>query len=129
MSMPKIPDLNPDVNLEIKDTIGMLLSSIALEEIGLSHIINAEAEKIQFVLGTLEKNNNDKSKPYKLDDILKINKSVNRTLNGVLQNQLLLQMKLQDTIDLYDRYLSAEEVNGCNAEYLGGGEYDEKCKY
>ncbi|MGL5379891.1 MAG: hypothetical protein ACRDBA_08205, partial [Clostridium sp.] len=54
MSMPNIPNINPEVNLEIKDTISMLLSSIALEEIGLSHIINAEAEKIQYAVGTLD---------------------------------------------------------------------------
>lgn len=122
MSMPNIPDMNPEINVELKDTISMLLSSIALEEIGLSHIINAEAEKIQFVVGTLEADNNEKSKRYNIDDILKVNKSVDRTLKGVLQNQLLLQMKLQDTIDLYDRYLSVEEGKGCQAQYLGEGE-------
>lgn len=122
MSMPKIPDINPEINLELKDTISMLLSSIALEEMGLSHIINAEAEKIQYVLGTLETKHCDEVKRYSLDDILRVNKSVDRTLKGVLQNQLLLQMKLQDTMDLYDKYLSVEENSFCQAQYLGNGE-------
>lgn len=128
MSMPNIPNINPEVNLEIKDTISMLLSSIALEEIGLSHIINAEAEKIQYAVGTLDNSYCNTQRSYPLEDILKVNKSVDRTLRGVLQNQLMLQMKLQDTIDLYEKYLVNENSNtnsdSCIAEYINGKERD-----
>lgn len=54
MSTPNIPDICPDICLCFEDVIKLLLSSIALEELGLAHIINAEGEKIQSFLGTLE---------------------------------------------------------------------------
>lgn len=48
MSLPNIPNITPKISLERCDTINLLLSSIALEEIGLSHILNAEGEKLQY---------------------------------------------------------------------------------
>lgn len=48
MSMPEFPTPNPDMTSE--QALTMILSSIALEEVALSHIINAEGEKIQHVL-------------------------------------------------------------------------------
>jgi hypothetical protein len=47
MSMPNIPDITPDIDLKREDVINLLLTSIALEEIGISHILNAEGEKLQ----------------------------------------------------------------------------------
>lgn len=111
MSMPNIPDINPVVNLDIEGSVNMLLSSIALEEISLSHIINAEAEKIQYVLGTLDTKHSLKCKEYSLDDLLKVNRSIDRTLTGVLKNQIMLHTKLEDTIDLYERFSGKEIYN------------------
>lgn len=100
MSMPTIPDINPVIGIDVDDSINMLISSIALEEIGLSHIINAEAEKIQYVLGTLETSHRNINQ-HCLDDVLKVNRSIDRTLRDVLKNQMILHMKFEDTIDFY----------------------------
>lgn len=58
MSMPKIPDINPDINVDINikrsNAINFIIASIAMEDLALAHILNAEGEKLQFVLGTLE---------------------------------------------------------------------------
>ncbi len=114
MSMPNIPDITPKVEIDIEDTVSMLLSSIALEEIGLSHIINAEAEKVQFVLGTLHKSSEKQQfKARNINDILMVNRSVDKTLRGVLKNQMLLQMKLEDTLELYDKLLSNNDGISC----------------
>lgn len=51
MSQPTIPTISPPISRE--DAINLLLTSIAMEELGLSHIINAEGEKLQFVMGTI----------------------------------------------------------------------------
>lgn len=90
MGMPKVPDITPKIKLKRREAVNLLLTSIALEELGLAHILNAEGEKIQEVI---------KCKPS-LDDLLKVNKSVERTLRGVIKQEMLLQFKLEDTLDL-----------------------------
>lgn len=45
MSQPNFPDLSP---ISRDDAISLILSSIAMEELDLSYIINLEGEKIQF---------------------------------------------------------------------------------
>ena len=54
MTFPNIPDVKPDMTLSAEAATNLILSSIAFEELGLAHIINSEAEKIQYVLGTLQ---------------------------------------------------------------------------
>ncbi|PGV66902.1 hypothetical protein, partial [Bacillus cereus] len=68
--------------------------SYALEELGLAHIINAEAEKIQYALGTLS----GLSPAATLDEILAVNESVNKTIQSALKTQMLLQTKLDSVI-------------------------------
>ncbi|MCR8845355.1 hypothetical protein NQ117_16865 [Paenibacillus sp. SC116] len=94
MSMPTIPDIKPEIVLSRHEVINLLLTSIALEEIGLSHIINAESESIQALL---------KDSCVSLDDALKINHSVERMMRSVIQSQMLLQIKLDDIISLDNR--------------------------
>ncbi len=45
MSMPSFPKNDPAIQRE--DAVNQILSSIAMEELGLSHILNAEGEKLQ----------------------------------------------------------------------------------
>ena len=47
MSMPQIPDINPSIHLKREDVVTLLLASVALEEMSLSHILNAEGEKLR----------------------------------------------------------------------------------
>lgn len=99
MSLPKIPDMNPQVSVARDDAINLLLFSIGMEEIGLSHIINAEGEKIQYVLGTLTDGDGNPIAPppdVTVDSVLQVNAAVSDSLKDVLRNQLLLQLKLED---------------------------------
>jgi hypothetical protein len=103
MTFPNIPDnINPIEDLDREQVALLLLASIAFEELGLAHIINAEAEKLQFALGTL---NDDKDHDHKhpivkdLDDLLDINRSVERVLQTVIKKEIILQFKLEDVID------------------------------
>lgn len=102
MSLPNIPNITPIITLTRQDSITLLLSSIALEEIALSHILNAEGEKIQRLL---------QNEAVTLDDMLQVNRSVERTLRNIIKNQMLLQMKLEDVLDLENR-TSREENEG-----------------
>ena len=103
MSLPKIPDMNPTVGITKTDALNLLITSIAMEEIGLSHIINAEGEKIQYMLGTLVDADGNKIDgpvtPATAEEVLAVNASVNGTLKNVLRNQLLLQLKLEDAME------------------------------
>ncbi|WP_270170784.1 hypothetical protein [Paenibacillus sp. SYP-B4298] len=94
MSMPNVPDITPEIVLKRPEVINLLLTSIALEEIGLSHIINAEAEKLQRFIQEHE---------FSLDDALRMNDSVDRMLRNVVKNQILLHFKLEDVIRLEER--------------------------
>ena len=99
MSLPKIPDMNPNVTVDKNDAINLLLFSIGMEEIGLSHIINSEGEKIQYVLGTLVDGDGNPIAPpagVTINNVLDINKSVSNSLKDVLRNQLMLELKLED---------------------------------
>ena len=41
MSFPNIPDVDASVDISTEDSVNLLLASIAFEELGLAHIINA----------------------------------------------------------------------------------------
>jgi hypothetical protein len=97
MSYPNIPDINPIEGLDREQVALLLLASIALEELSLAHIMNAEAEKLQYALGTLLPN--QMSIVTDLDDLLDINRSVERTLRTVIKKEMLLQFKLEDVLD------------------------------
>ncbi len=99
MSFPNIPEVDASINIILEDSVNLLLASIAFEELGLAHIINAEAEKIQYVLGTLE-DQEPPATPPTIDDLLEINRSVDLTLRNVIKNQILLQFKLEDTLSI-----------------------------
>ena len=86
MSLPNIPDIKPIMNLKRHDIINLMLASIALEEIALSHITNAEGEKIQEAL---------KCRPT-IDEMLAVNESVNKTLESIIIKEMLLHSQLQE---------------------------------
>jgi hypothetical protein len=66
-----------------------------MEELSLSHIFNAEGEKIQYVLGTL---NGQAGPGATIDDILAVNKSVQNMLSTALQYQLFMTKKMDDAL-------------------------------
>jgi len=78
-----------------EDTINQIISSIAMEELGISHIINAEGEKLQYVLGTIP----GLSGPgATIEDVLKVNESVRGVLQSATESQSLLRNKLQNVL-------------------------------
>ncbi|MEG1862719.1 MAG: hypothetical protein RR198_03840 [Oscillospiraceae bacterium] len=80
MSMPVIVPGTVTRDQSISD----IIQSVALEQTGLSHILNAEGEKIQAVVahGTI-------------DQMLAVNKSVQEMLGAVSRLEMVLQMKLE----------------------------------
>jgi len=95
MSMPTFPDHTntPDR----KEVINQIISSIAMEELALSHILNAEGEKLQYVLGTLP--GSDGLNPS-IDDIVKVNDSIKDLIEAVTFSQMFLRAKFKDALSM-----------------------------
>jgi len=90
LSAPTIPAVQ---HISLENAIAAGIVSVALEEIALAHIINAEGEKIQKVSSILDCPG----------DIIEFQKSVSRVLQTVLKSQMLLQFKLENL----EEFLSA----------------------
>ncbi len=90
MGMPEIPDIRPKIDIDKEDVINLLLISIALEELSLAHIVNAEAEKIQKVIEDCSS----------LKELMEIDEAVGRILKDVIKKEMLLQFKFENILDL-----------------------------
>ena len=78
------------------EALTMIIASIAMEELALSHIVNAEGEKLQYVLGTLP----GSCKPCaSTQEILAVNQSAAALLDTVMQSQMLLKGKLEKALE------------------------------
>ncbi|GBF75354.1 putative collagen-like protein, partial [Paenibacillus sp. 598K] len=97
MSYPNIPNISPTVILTRDDVVNLLFSSIAMEELGLAHIINAEGEKIQYALGTLA---GVTGPGATLADILQVNQSAQAMLDTVFRQEMMLDSKLKTASNL-----------------------------
>jgi hypothetical protein len=92
MSEPQIPQ----IDLDREQVVNLLLASIAMEELGLAHLINAEAEKVQFALETLA--NAPLQASLTLNQLTELNESVIRFLNSVTNKEVVLSIKLSETL-------------------------------
>lgn len=99
MSFPNIPDVDAAITIPQGGTISLLLASVAFEELGLAHIINAEAEKLQYVLGTIDGQAPPETPPT-MAELLLTNCSVNETLRNVIKKEILLEFTLEDILKI-----------------------------
>lgn len=94
MSMPSFPPCG--ANMTKDEALTMIVASIAMEELALSHIVNAEGEKLQYILGTLPGGNKTCASTQ---EVLEVNQSVNKLLDTVMQSQMLLKGKLERALE------------------------------
>ena len=87
MSLPKFP--KPESILTREKAIDAILTSIAMEEAALSHVITAESEKINFVIEHARCQN------ICIDKILEVNKSAASLLEQVNDMQIILKNKMR----------------------------------
>ena len=99
MSEPQIPERTQE------EALTDLLVSIALEETGLAHIINAEGEKIQTVAELLA--NQDISP----EEAIEQQEAISKGLREPIKQQILLQFKLEDVLDFKEELEINNEVN------------------
>ena len=95
MSMPQFPKLD----LTIEQSINSILTSIAMEEAALSHILNAEGEKIQYVLAHCADFN----------EVIKTNESVKALVDSISDLQLTLKSKMRLALS----YLPKDKTGRC----------------
>lgn len=70
-----------------------ILESIALEETGLAHILNAEGEKIQAIVKLLE------AREVTPREVIEFQKSVGKIIERTIKMQMLLEFKLETTVE------------------------------
>jgi hypothetical protein len=89
MSMPEFPKLD---HLTQEQALNSILTSIAMEEAALSHILNAEGEKIQYILS---------QKSVDVQKVIEVNESVASLLDRVIDLQIILKSKMRMTKEFY----------------------------
>lgn len=94
MGMPNVPDIKPEIRIDKKDVLNLLLLSIAFEELGLAHIINGEGEKLQYGL----------KYACRLNDLYELDESVNNVLKTILKKEMLLQFKFEEIVEFFKKF-------------------------
>jgi len=109
LSLPNIPDMTPEIRLTRQEAVNLLLTSVAMEEMGISHILNAEGEKIQYVL----------SKQPTICELLSFNKSTERLLRDLIHKEMLLQEKLTQILELEAASNAdyGKDADGCDDDF------------
>lgn len=110
MSQANIPNITPTISITLGDTVNMLLASIALEEMGLANIMNAEAEKIQYVVGTLS-DTTPLASPPTFSNLLESCTVVQNTLQDVIKAQMMLQFRLDNLLGDFPFFPSPDDRN------------------
>ncbi len=92
--MPQIPEEKHRPSLQ--ETVIDLLESIALEEIAISHLLNAEAEKNQVLVSKLCHHES----PSLVNELLKCNKATSKIVDTVIIKEWLLLKKLEMVLEI-----------------------------
>ncbi|MGL4773581.1 MAG: hypothetical protein ACRC2K_08470, partial [Clostridium sp.] len=87
-----MPVIKPN-EITREEAITDIIQSIALMEAALAHILNAEGEKLQAVVGTLEPPNQNLIATT-AQELLDMNKSVDNMVNSITLLEVILQKKL-----------------------------------
>jgi hypothetical protein len=90
LSFPDIEKILSITRLDREDAINLLLVSIAMEEISLAHILDAEAKKIDTAV---------QKETITIRQLLAINRSVDKVLKTIIKKEMILQFKLENILE------------------------------
>lgn len=88
MSVPNIPDVCPEISLDIDDVIKLMLSSISFMQISLANLVAEQSEELEYVMSK-------KDSYCTMDELLCLNKSVEKTVSDISTIESLLVTKLK----------------------------------
>lgn len=99
MIFPNGTDLS---RLNRNRVINLLLASIGFEEFALGYMVKSEADLLQMALSKLPVNGSGNDGPLvrSLNDLLRLNRSINNTLQTITNKERLLLFKLKEVADL-----------------------------
>ncbi len=95
MGMPEVPKRDKLPN--IKDVLIQILESVALEELAMAHILNAEGEKMQAVIANLNHHN------FCDDCISDVFKGTNTTINSLIMKEWVMLNKISKAFDIFEK--------------------------
>ncbi len=95
MGMPQVPEREclPD----IEQVVVMILESVALEELAMSHILNAEGEKLQAVVAEFSSDN------LCCKCLKEAFKQTTTTVNSLIMKEWIMINKINSTLDIFDK--------------------------
>ncbi len=95
MGMPQVPHREKTPN--IKDVLIQILESVALEELAMAHIMNAEGEKMQAIIENISACN------FCDECITDAFKSTNSTINNLIMKEWIMLNKISKAFDIYTK--------------------------
>lgn len=98
MSFQNISKISTEIKINKEEVFNLLFASIAFEQLGLSRIINAEIQKLQYILDIFK--NNQLLEMPTVEELIQINITARKIFRTVINNHILLQSKLDDILDL-----------------------------
>lgn len=109
MLFPNDTDLS---RLNRNQAINTLLASIGFEEFALGYMVKSEADLLQMALGKRPVNGSGNDGPFvrSLNDLLRLNRSINKTLQTITNKERLLLLKLREVADLLGEVPALENL-------------------
>ncbi|GHU73307.1 hypothetical protein AGMMS49992_11450 [Clostridia bacterium] len=118
MSMPTISPYIQDIDRE--QALNSVIGSIALSEAALSHILNADGEKLQLAVQLTDKESDLQLPMYQddpeaaLSDLLLVNDSVNDMVDRVSDLENILRSKFNSVLNFINPYTSPPTLVNVN---------------
>ncbi len=105
MGMPQVPDR--ECLPSIEEVVIQILESVALEELAMAHIINAEGERMQVLVKQMEQCN------VCSDCIADAFKNTNATINSLIMKEWVMINKLSTTLEIFNKFEKEKSHSSC----------------
>ncbi len=102
MGMPEVPKRENLPNIE--EVVVQILESIAIEELAIAHIMNAEGEKMQAIVKELN------AVTLSSDWVSEAFKNTTTTLNTLIMKEWMMLNKMENALTIYQKLIKEEQL-------------------